>query len=72
MSELILSIGAARALHLAAQGLLLPRRRKAVKADVLDAIRRMGLLQIVIPDQSVHRYFFSSTHSSDPPIGTVP
>jgi uncharacterized protein YcaQ len=46
MSELILSIGAARALHLAAQGLLQPRRRKAVKADVLDAIRRMGLLQI--------------------------
>ncbi|MFC5462221.1 winged helix-turn-helix domain-containing protein [Massilia niabensis] len=46
MSELILSIGAARALHLAAQGLLQPRRRKAVKDDVLDAIQRMGLLQI--------------------------
>jgi uncharacterized protein YcaQ len=46
MNELILSIGAARALHLAAQGVAQPRRRKAVKADVLDAIRRMGLLQI--------------------------
>ncbi len=41
-----LSINAARALHLAAQGLLQPRRRKAVKADVLDTIRRMGMLQI--------------------------
>ena len=46
MSELNLTIGAARALHLAAQGLLQPRRRKAVKADVIEAIRRMGLLQI--------------------------
>ena len=46
MSELILSIGAARALHLAAQGVAQPRRRKAVKVDVLEAIRRMGLLQI--------------------------
>ena len=46
MSEMILSIGAARALHLAAQGLLQPRRRKAVDDDVLDAIRRMGMLQI--------------------------
>ncbi len=46
MSEMTLSIGAARALHLAAQGLLQPRRRKAVPADVLDAIRRMDVLQI--------------------------
>jgi hypothetical protein len=46
MSEIVLSISGARALHLAAQGLLQPRRRKAVKADVLDAIRRMGVLQI--------------------------
>ena len=46
MSELNLSIGAARALHLAAQGLCQPRRRRAAKADVLEAIRRMGLLQI--------------------------
>ena len=46
MSELILSSGAARALHLAAQGLDVARRRRAVKADVLDAIRRMEMLQI--------------------------
>jgi uncharacterized protein YcaQ len=46
MSEIILSMPAARALHLAAQGLLQPRRRKAVKQDVLDAIGRMGVLQI--------------------------
>lgn len=41
-----LSIASARALHLAAQGLLTPPRRKAVKADVLAAVRRMGQLQI--------------------------
>lgn len=46
MSELILSIGAARALHLAAQGLATPRRRRAGKDDVLAAIRRMRMLQI--------------------------
>jgi uncharacterized protein YcaQ len=46
MNELTLTIGAARAVHLAAQGMLQPRRRKAAKADVLEAIRRMGMLQI--------------------------
>lgn len=46
MTELTLTLGAARALHLAAQGMLQPRRRKAVKADVMEAIRRMGVLQI--------------------------
>jgi len=46
LTELTLSLPAARALHLAAQGLLQPRRRKAQKADVLEAIRRMGVLQI--------------------------
>ncbi|MES2318246.1 MAG: crosslink repair DNA glycosylase YcaQ family protein [Pseudomonadota bacterium] len=46
MTDLTLSLGAARALHLAAQGMLQPRRRKAVKADVMDAIQRMGVLQI--------------------------
>jgi len=45
-SKLHLSLSGARALHLAAQGLLQPRRRKAVKADVLEAIRRMQMLQI--------------------------
>jgi uncharacterized protein YcaQ len=43
---LTLSPAAARALHLAAQGLLTPPRRKATKADVLDAIRRIAQLQI--------------------------
>lgn len=46
MTELLLSPSAARALHLAAQGLLQPRRRKARKDDVLDTIRQMGVLQI--------------------------
>lgn len=46
MSELNLTLGAARALHLAAQGMLAPRRRKAVKLDVIEAIRTMGMLQI--------------------------
>jgi uncharacterized protein YcaQ len=46
MNDLMLSAGAARALHLAAQGMLQPRRRKASSDDVLDAIRRMGMLQI--------------------------
>ena len=46
MSDITLSISGARALHLAAQGLLQPRRRKAVQADVMDAIRRMSVLQI--------------------------
>jgi uncharacterized protein len=46
MNEPVLTIAAARALHLHAQGMLQPRRRKAVKADVLDAIRTMGMLQI--------------------------
>jgi uncharacterized protein len=45
-SELTLSIGAARALHLAAQGMLLARRARATRDDVLAAIRRMGVLQI--------------------------
>lgn len=44
--EIELSIGAARALHLAAQDMLAPRRRRATKLDVLAAIRRMGMLQI--------------------------
>lgn len=43
---LTLPLAAARTLHLAAQGLIAPPRRKATKHDVLDAIRRMGQLQI--------------------------
>jgi hypothetical protein len=46
MAELNLSLAQARALHLEALGLLKPPRKKAVKADVLAAIRRMGVLQI--------------------------
>lgn len=46
MSEPILTPNAARALHLAAQGMLQGRRARATKADVLAAIRRMGVLQI--------------------------
>lgn len=46
MTELTLTLPAARALHLAAQGLLQPRRKKAQKKDVLEAIRHMGVLQI--------------------------
>jgi uncharacterized protein YcaQ len=46
MSDLTLSLGAARALHLAAQNMLQPRRARATKDDVLAAIRRMGVLQI--------------------------
>ncbi|MGH8779494.1 winged helix-turn-helix domain-containing protein [Paraburkholderia sp.] len=41
-----LPLSAARTLHLAAQGLLNPPRRKATKADVLAAIRQMAQLQI--------------------------
>lgn len=46
MSEFTFTVGAARALHLAAQEMLQPRRRRATKHDVLDAIRAMGVLQI--------------------------
>ncbi|PCE23507.1 hypothetical protein BWP39_27900 [Paraburkholderia acidicola] len=41
-----LPLSAARTLHLAAQGLLTPPRRKATKPDVLAAIRQMAQLQI--------------------------
>jgi uncharacterized protein YcaQ len=46
MSDILLSLTSARALHLAAQGMLVPRRPKATKLDVLNAIRAMGALQI--------------------------
>ncbi len=46
MSEPTLTPGAARALHLAAQGMLQARRARVTRADVLAAIRRMGVLQI--------------------------
>ena len=46
MTDFTFSLAAARALHLAAQGLLQPRRRKAIAGDVMAAIRTMGVLQI--------------------------
>ncbi|QHA85844.1 winged helix-turn-helix domain-containing protein [Serratia rhizosphaerae] len=46
MSVPVISLAAARALHLAAQGLLTPAKRKAGPEDVVAAIQRMGLLQI--------------------------
>lgn len=46
MSELHLTLSAARHLHLAAQGLLKRPRRQAKPADILATIQRMSLLQI--------------------------
>ncbi|RKP45197.1 winged helix-turn-helix domain-containing protein [Trinickia fusca] len=46
MTLTTIPVTAARTLHLAAQGLLTPPRRKAVKDDVIAAIRRMAQLQI--------------------------
>ena len=46
MTETILPLETARLLLLAAQGLANPPARPAVKSDVLDAVRRMGALQI--------------------------
>ena len=42
----VLSLAQARTLHLAAQGLLHPPRRRARPADVTDAVARMRMLQI--------------------------
>ncbi len=41
-----LSVAQARRLHLAAQGLLRPPRRRARPADLLEAVRRMAVLQL--------------------------
>jgi uncharacterized protein YcaQ len=46
MSELTLSLAGARALHLAAQGLLQPPRKKAGAVEVLAMIQQMAILQI--------------------------
>jgi len=42
----VLTLAQARALHLAAQGLLTPPRRRATRADVLAVVRRLSLLQL--------------------------
>jgi uncharacterized protein YcaQ len=46
MSEVMLSLTAARHLHLAAQGLLKKSRRRPKPGDILSTIQRMSLLQI--------------------------
>jgi uncharacterized protein YcaQ len=64
-----LSLSQARLLHLAAQGLQTPPRRKAVPADVLAAIRRMALLQIdtiSVVARSPYLVLFSRLGSYDP------
>lgn len=42
-----LPLSAVRALHMAAQGLLTPPCRQAVKADVLDSMRNRGSTRIL-------------------------
>ena len=64
-----LSLDQARLLHLAAQGLQAPPRRKAVPADVLAAIRRMALLQIdtiSVVARSPYLVLFSRLGQYDP------
>ncbi|MEL7645944.1 MAG: crosslink repair DNA glycosylase YcaQ family protein, partial [Anaerolineaceae bacterium] len=46
MPEITLTLSQARALMLAAQGLISPPGRPAVKTDILSAIRRIHNLQI--------------------------
>lgn len=66
---LTLPLAAMRTLHLAAQGLLAPPRRKATKDDVLDAIRRMAQLQIDtihVVARSPYFVLFSRVGAYDP------
>lgn len=46
MSHPVISLASARTLHLSAQNLLKPATQKLTAADVIQAIRKMGLLQI--------------------------
>ena len=69
MRPLSLSLPQARALHLAAQGLLAPPRRRARPEDVRGAIRRMELLQIDsihVVARSPHLVLFSRLGPYDP------
>ncbi len=64
-----LTLAAARTLHLNAQGLLNPPRRKATRADVLAAIRRMAQLQIDtinVVARSPYLVLFSRLGAYDP------
>jgi uncharacterized protein len=64
-----LSPTAVRTLHLAAQGLLAPPRRRATKDDVLAAIRRMAQLQIDtihVVARSPYLVLFSRLGAYDP------
>jgi uncharacterized protein YcaQ len=69
MSEISLPMDAARLLLLAVQGLAYPPSRPAQKTDVLDAIRRMGVLQIDtihVVARSPYLVLFSRLGSYDP------
>lgn len=64
-----LPLSAVRTLHLAAQGLLSPPRRRATKDDVLSAIRRMTQLQIDtihVVARSPYLVLFSRLGAYDP------
>ena len=68
-ASVALPVAGARTLHLAAQGLLAPPRRKATKQDVLDAIQRMGQLQIDtihVVARSPYFVLFSRVGAYDP------
>jgi uncharacterized protein YcaQ len=65
----IVPLSAARTLHLAAQGLLVPPRRKPMKDDVMVAIRRMAQLQIDtihVVARSPYLVLFSRLGAYDP------
>jgi uncharacterized protein len=69
MSPYLLSARQARAVHLAAQGLLGPARRRATREDVRQAIRRMQLLQIDsihVVARSPHLVLFSRLGTYEP------
>ena len=69
MTENIIPLDAVRLLHLSVQGLIKPPARPAEKADVLDAIRRMGALQIDtihVVARSPYLVLFSRLGNYDP------
>ena len=69
MTENIIPLDAVRLLHLSVQGLVKPPARPAEKADVLDAIRRMGALQIDtihVVARSPYLVLFSRLGNYDP------